>query len=115
MKKFLTLIIILLSVGACSQEAIYLECRGPTLSPSVTGRLFTLYPDKDEVRKTGQYTETRISWSPTTVTINVAVRVPTSIWRINRETLKYTYTDQRGDIGSSAGKCGIIEARRNQI
>ena len=65
MKKLLTLITMLFSVGVLSQEPIYLECRSYQF-PELRGTVFTLFPDKDEVRMTGPngVTEQRITWSP---------------------------------------------------
>ena len=108
MKKLLTLIIMLFSVDALSHEPIYLECH----HPNTQSRSFTLYPDKDEVRGEEKL-RTEIFWSATTVTIRWIVAFPVDTYRINRETLEFTYRYKSFEEDTEKGQCEIIDT--NQI
>ena len=117
MKKLFTLITMLFSVGVLSQEPIYLECRD-SQDPDFV-EVFTLFPDKDEVilETPADIIEKRITWSPTTVTIVRSSTIslnPLYTWRINRETLEYTYFSHVVNKPGE-GTCEIVDTSGNQI
>ena len=119
MRKLFITVLFCFSGGALSQEPINLECRMENVIDEPT--YFSLFEDKDEVRRPVGLTVERIAWSATVVTISSEIERSSGAnrtirrSRINRETLEWTYIDYARSMMFEAGKCKIVATSKIKI
>ena len=119
MKKLFTTVLFCFSGGTLAQEPINLECRMENVIDEPT--FFSLFQDKDEVRRPVDLPVERITWSATMVTISSEIERSSGAnrrmrrSRIDRESLEWTHIDYVRNMMFEGGKCKIVDTSKTKI